>query len=132
MKILLAHEVGERFPHVAGGAGAAGPRTARQTDSDSDRNPGARGRPRPGLPGRRAGLPRAGLPRAPPAPPRAAAAAAAAVRAAQGALGSQFSPFSPQHVPPAAAPLLRHLRGAAARRARGPRGIREELGPAGR
>lgn len=35
-----------------------------------------------------------------------------------------------QHGRPPAAPLLRHLRGAAARRRRGPGGVREELGPA--
>lgn len=90
MKILLAHEVGERLPHVGGGAGAAGPRTARHRDSDIHRNRGAPGRPRPGLPGRRAGLPRLG-----PAPRRCCRCPRRA-RAAQGALGPQLSALSSQ------------------------------------
>lgn len=110
VKILLAHEVGERLPHGGGGEGATG-------------SPHWHGRPAGSLRrafrvGGRAFLPAAAAsplsPAPPPPPPRAPRSAR-----------------RHQDVPPAAALLLRHLRGAATRRGGGPRRLREELGPAG-
>lgn len=77
----------------------------------------ARGEPPAVRTGPAAGLPgRAGLPLPPPPPPL-----------------PRSAPPRPQrqrHGRPAASPLLRHVRGAAARRGRGPGGVRQELGPA--